>query len=71
MAVHPHIEIVLVNMCRHNAIAHALLNSAASTNILLIQEPWYYKIGTNRSNSAKEGTDALGGVGCHRQGFSM
>ena len=63
MAVHPHIEIVSVNMCRCNTITHALLNSATNTNILLIQEPWYKKIGTNRSDSAKEGTDTLGGVG--------
>src|SRR6266478_3227465 len=62
MAVQTHIEIASVNMRKRNAITHALLNSATQTNIFLIQEPWYNKIGTTRKDDAREGIDTLGGV---------
>ncbi len=62
MAVTPYIEIASVNMQKRNAVTHALLNSAGKTNIILLQEPWYNKIGTARKDLAHEGTDTLGGV---------
>ncbi len=62
MAVTPYIEIALVNMWKRNAVTHTLLNSAGKTNIILLQEPWYNKIGTARKDLACEGTDTLGGV---------
>jgi hypothetical protein len=62
MVVIPYIEIASVNMWKCNTVTHALLNSAGKTNILLLQEPWYDKIGTARKDSAQEGVDALEGV---------
>jgi hypothetical protein len=52
MAVHPTLNIASVNMHRHNAVTYALLNSTNSTQLLLIQEPWYNMIGTARKDSA-------------------
>jgi hypothetical protein len=49
-------------MRKRNAVSHALLNSDTNTHLLLIQEPWYNKIGTARKDSAREGTDVLGGA---------
>ena len=62
MMVHPPIHIVPVNMCKHNAVTHALLNSIKDTHLILLQEPWFNKIGTARSDNAREGIDVLDGV---------
>ena len=62
MPVHPNIRIASVNMRKRNPVTHALLNSDKGTNILLIQEPWYSKIGTARKDNAKHGVDVQGGV---------
>ena len=62
MAVHPNIRIASVNMRKRNPVTHALLNSDKSTNIFLIQEPWFNKIGTARKDNAKNGVDIQGGV---------
>jgi hypothetical protein len=62
MVVHPTLNIASVNMRKCNAVTHALLNSTNNTQLLLIQEPWYDKIGTARKDSACQGIDTLGGV---------
>ena len=41
---------------------HALLNSAENIHLILIQEPWYDKVGMVRKDDAREGVDSLGGV---------
>ena len=56
------IEIALVNMWKCNPITHTLLNSAQNTNIFLIQEPWFRKIGTTKTDNDCEGTDTFGGI---------
>jgi hypothetical protein len=55
-------HIASVNMRKRNAVTHALLNTNENAHIILIQEPWYNKIGTARKDNAKQGTDVLGGV---------
>lgn len=49
-------------MRRRNPETHALLNSNIADNLILIQEPWFRKIGTARKDDAREGVDVLGGV---------
>jgi len=49
-------------MRKRNAVSHALLNSINSTDLILIQEPWFNQIGTARDNNTREGVDVLGGV---------
>ena len=49
-------------MRKRNAVSHALLNADTNTNIILIQEPWYGKIGTAREDNTRDGVDVLGGV---------
>ena len=56
------IEIASVNMRKCNLITHALLNSAENTNIFLIQEPWFGKIRTTKTDNDREGTDTFGGI---------
>ena len=56
--------IALVNMRKHNAVTHTLLNSNNNAHIILIQEPWFNKIGTARKDNARQGVDVLGGVAC-------
>ena len=55
-------NIALVNMRKRNAITHVMLNSDKNTHLLLIQEPWFEKIGTARQDNARQGVDVLGGV---------
>ena len=62
MAGHQPIRIVSVNMRKCNVVTHALLNSIKNTNIILIQEPWFNRIGTARDDNAHEGMDILGGA---------
>ena len=62
MSAHQHISIASVNMRKRNAVTHALLNSEKDTHLLLIQEPWYDKIGTARSDNARQGIDVQGGA---------
>ena len=49
-------------MRKRNAVTHALLNSDTNTHLMLIQEPWFDKIGTARKDNARDGVDVLGGV---------
>ena len=55
-------RIASVNMRKRNAVTHALLNSDTDTNLFLIQEPWFSKIGTARQDNAKHGVNIQGGV---------
>ena len=65
MVVPHYVVIALVNMCKRNAVTHALLNSDNITNIFLIQEPWFDTIGTACKDLAHQGVDVLGGVASH------
>jgi hypothetical protein len=62
MAGHIPIHIVSMNMCKHNAATYALLNSITNTDLILLQGPWFNKIGTARQDDAREGIDVLGGA---------
>jgi Endonuclease-reverse transcriptase len=62
MSAHPIIHIASVNMRKRNAVTHALLNSNNNAHLMLIQEPWFDKIGTARKDNARQGIDVLGGV---------
>ena len=62
MPAHHPIRIASVNMRKRNAATHALLNSDKATNLFLIQEPWFNKIGTARNDNARQGVDIRGGV---------
>ena len=64
MSAHPMMYIASVNMRKRNAVTHALLNSNNNANLILIQEPWFDKIGTARKDNARQGVDILGGVAC-------
>ena len=56
------VNIASVNMRRCNVVTHALLNTSSVDQVILIQEPWYDKIGTARKDDARDGVDVLGGV---------
>jgi len=56
------INITSVNMRRHNAVMHALLHSSPVNQIILVQEPWYDRIGTKQKDDAQEDVDVLGSV---------
>jgi hypothetical protein len=49
-------------MRRCNAATHSLLNTNFKVDIIMVQEPWYNKIGTLRSDTDPEGVDTLGGI---------
>ena len=62
MPAHPPIHIVSANMRKRNEASHALLNITNKAHLILIQEPWFNRIGTARKDDAREGIDVLGGV---------
>jgi hypothetical protein len=62
MPAQPHIQIASANMRKRNAVTHALLNSITNTHLILLQEPWFNRIGTARNDNTREGEDVLGGV---------
>ena len=53
-----------VNMRKRNAVTHTLLNSNTNAHLILIQEPWFDKIGIARKDDARQGVDVRGGVAC-------
>jgi hypothetical protein len=57
-----YINILFVNMCHRNAVTHSLLNTNKDADIIMVQEPWYDKIGSTHSDSDPEGVDKLGRV---------
>jgi hypothetical protein len=62
MFAHPMLHIASVNMQKCNAVTHALLNTNEIAHLILVQEPWYDKIGTARRDNTKQGEGVLGGV---------
>src|SRR6266849_157041 len=62
MLVHSIMYIASVNMRKCNAVTHALLNSNDNAHLILIQDPWYDRIGTARKDNTRQGVDVRGGV---------
>lgn len=56
------IEIMSMNMARRNAAMHTLLNMDTPYSLILVQEPWFSRIGTARSDGNPDGESILGGV---------
>jgi hypothetical protein len=56
------VQILFVNMCRHNVATHSLLNTNSKADIIMVQEPWYDRISTTRLDTYPEGVDSLGRV---------
>lgn len=56
------VKILWVNVRRSNPRLRAILNSNKHADLILVQEPWYDKIGTVRSDFEPEGTDTLGTI---------
>jgi hypothetical protein len=51
-----------VNMRRHNAAMHVLLNDNGEDDLLCIQEPWFNPVGMARCDDKINGKDVLGGA---------
>ena len=51
-----------VNACCSNTRLHAILNSNKHADLILVQEPWFDKIGTMCSDFEPDSTDTLGTV---------
>jgi hypothetical protein len=58
----PPLRVFQLNAAKANPRIHALLNTLTFIDIVLLQEPWYRRIGISRSDSNPNGTDILGGV---------
>jgi hypothetical protein len=56
------VQILFVNMCCHNMVTHSLLNTNSKADIIMVQEPWYDRIGTTCLDTNPEGVDNLGRV---------
>jgi hypothetical protein len=56
------IEVMSVNMARRNAAMHTLLNMDSQFHLILVQEPWFSRIGTARADGNPDGESILGGV---------
>ena len=56
------VKILWVDVRRSNPRLHTILNSNKHADLILVQEPWYNKIGTVRSDFEPEGTDTLGTI---------
>jgi hypothetical protein len=57
-----HVKLLFVNMCHHNAAMHTLLNTNTDADIILVQEPWFDRIGMTCLDTNPDGVDTLGGV---------
>ena len=55
-------SILSANMRRMNAAMHALLSTNEEDDLLCIQEPWFNRIGVQRSDKEKHGKDISGGA---------
>jgi hypothetical protein len=56
------IHMLFVNMHCQNVVTHSLLNTNNKADIIMVQEPWYDKIGTMCSDKDPEGVNILGSV---------
>jgi hypothetical protein len=56
--------IASVNMRRNNNLIHSLLSTNENAHLILIQEPWFNRIGTVRRDDTYQGEEVLGGVAC-------
>ena len=56
------VHLLFVNMCHRNAPTHTLLNTNSDADVILVQEPWFNRIGTACSDVNPDGVDILGGV---------
>lgn len=56
------VKLLWVNARRSNARLHAILNSNKHADLILVQEPWFDKIGTVRSDFEPDGIDTFGTV---------
>ena len=54
------VKIVSVNTNHNNGCMHSLLQKSPDTDILIIQEPWFYTVATVRSDEDPEGTPQKG-----------
>jgi len=51
-----------INMARRNVAMHSLLNMTTKYHLILVQEPWFSRIGTARADGNPDGESILGGV---------
>ena len=58
----PKFSFASVNMRRRNAFMHVLLNDNSADDILFVQEPWFGRIGTKRSDADSQGKEVWGGT---------
>lgn len=57
------VKVLWVNVRRSNARLHAILNPTNKhADLILVQEPWFNRIGTARSDFELEGTGIFGTV---------
>jgi len=56
------VKILWVNAHHSNARLYAILNSNKEADLILVQELWFNKIGTVRSDFEPDGTDTFGMV---------
>lgn len=56
------LKILQLNVARSNLRMHAVLNTLTDFDILLLQEPWFGRIGVSRSSSDPQGLDVKGTI---------
>lgn len=56
------LNVLQLNVARSNVRMHAILNTLTDFDILLLQEPWYGRIGVARSSTDAQGLDIKGTV---------
>jgi hypothetical protein len=55
-------QFLSINMRCRNAAMHSLLETNTEDDVLFVQEPWFDRIGVERSDHAREGVDVHGGA---------
>ena len=70
MSLRP-LRVLQLNIARSNVRMHALLNSLTSFDIVLFQEPWYGRVGTQRSDSVATGIDVQGTAANRGHGYLL
>jgi len=56
------LNVLQLNVARSNVRMHAILNTLTDFDVLLLQEPWYGRIGVARSSTDVQGQDIKGTV---------